>query len=153
MTMNPPRQSKSKQLADGIAKEVERRFSKPTVSKLAPNFDVKTINDLEISVWPQDRRSEVMTRDTAKSDYDIAIGVVQRIQPNDDEDLLSDELLALVENIGDKFLGDILDIGGNVEVVGFEHLPLYDRAYLETHRIFGAGITLQLTRQEQIPDR
>lgn len=151
-----PRKSKSKRWADFVAREIHQRFAFEVQSRLAPNFDLKKLKDgrRTIVVWPNDRRAETLNRDTAKADYDIGIAVLERLKPDDQEDLLGDELLALVESIGDQFLGDELTSEGvTMTIAGYEHLPLYDRQLLESHQIFGAALSLQLVGSEEIPSR
>ncbi len=154
MSCDIPRRSKSKQVAAAVGAEIERRFTSPVIKKLSPTFDLKALAKREISVWPNARRCEAMTRTTQKADYDIAICVLERLKPTDTEDLLADELLWLVESIGDELLGEVVQTPhGALTVIGYEHEPLYDREMLESLRIFGAAITLQLTREETFNKR
>lgn len=153
--MNPPRTSKSKRIADLIATEIKNRFVVDTESKLGPSFDLSKISRRSISVFPNGRVCEMLTRSTQKADYQIAIVVMERLSTNDTEDLLADELLEFVESIGDQFVGEILTLpdATKIEVLGYDHEPLYDRETLESHRIFAAAIVLNLTREEDLPNR
>lgn len=150
LMISPPRKSKSKQLTDAVAKWIGEAFVVPVRSVLAPSFDLRKISAREIRVWPSNREVELLTRGgDAKAEYELAVAVVERLKPSDDEDVLCDELLALAESVGDNLMTVEFDVvGGVATVVGFTHEPLYDRELLESHRIFGAGIAVQLSRVE-----
>ena len=148
-----PRKSKSLDTAQRIAAIVEGIAGCPTRATLKPNVDIKRINDREISVWPESRAVGFKSRELNQVDMQIGICVLERMPPTEDEDILGDDLLHLVETIGEQFIGaqietDDDDLESTLHCLGYTHEPLYDRDFLETARIFGAGIFLSLQRHE-----
>ncbi len=149
MTINPPRTSKSKILAEAVAQSIEDLFAVETVRKLAPADEFEKIRDRQIRVWPHNRTGEILTRALQSNEYEIAIAVIDRVPSEDDEDLLVDELLALVESFADNLLKRTFGPEGNqATAIRYQHAPLYDKELLETHRLFAAGVALTLTRHE-----
>jgi hypothetical protein len=147
MSFSPPRNSKSKQLADAVAKYCGDWFSLPFRSAMGWSFDHRKLKDREIVVWPNERDVALLNRAATNCEYSIAVAVVERIDPEDDEDLRADELLGLIEEIGDNLIGVNFETG---VCIGYNHQPLYDRELLESQRIFGAGIALKITRHESL---
>lgn len=155
MSYQPPRKSKSKAIADAVAEAVKLLAVAPVSSRLAPGFELQKISEREITVWPNTRECEWATRATVDAEYEVAVCVLERLGRDADEDILGDELLALVEGIGDQMIGTALTLGdgSTIAVKGFTHEPLYDRPLLESHRIFGSAIALRLFRVEDLPNR
>jgi hypothetical protein len=148
MTFSPPRKSKSKQMADAVARYCTDQFGMPFRSAMAWSLDQKSLKDRDLVVWPNDRDVEFLNRAASSADYSIAIAVVERIKDSTrDEDITADELTALVESIGDNLIG--VSFEGGV-CVGYTHQPLYDRELLEEKGIFGGGIALRITRHENL---
>ncbi len=155
MSYLPPRKSKSKAIADAVALAVQAIAVSPTTSRLAPAFDLQKILEREITVWPNSRECQWATRAAVDAEYEVAVCVLERMGPTADEDILGDELLALVEGIGDQMIGTVLTLGDGSQIAckGYGHETLYDRQLLESHRIFGSAIALRLFRVETLPDR
>lgn len=153
--ITPPRSSKSKQLADAVAAWIRDHFALEVKSLMTPNFESRKFSSREIACWPVTRNSELLNRGCDQQiEYEIGVGVIEPIKSDSDdgEDLLSDELLALVESIGDGILGEeFTTSAGTATVVGSSHTPLFDAEWLERKRLFAGGIAIQLTRIEEKP--
>ncbi len=147
----PPRKSKSKQLADVVAKYCRDAFALPFQSRMGWSLDHRNLRGQELIVWPNDRDVELLNRAATSCEYSIAIAVTERITAplpgGETDDIEGDRLLALVESIGDQLTGVTFD---DSVCTGYSHQPLYDRDYLESQRIFAGGIVLNLKRHETL---
>jgi len=154
-----PIRSKSLKVANAVAAAINAiTGSNPplAVVKMAPSDELKKLAGRKLFVWPAARSTEQMTRESLKADYDIAIALIEKIPTTATDDTLSDELLEIVENIADRIQLDehrelTLEDDTTIEIIGAEHEPLYDRAFLEQNRCFASALTIQLTREELLP--
>lgn len=155
MTIKPPRKSKSMQVAQSVAKHFESVLARQFACVLSPAVDLKKIAGLTIQVWPMNRALEWQNRSTSRAEYEIAVAVLDRLEPNDDEDIKGDEVLELAETISDDLLGEmiVVDDGLALAVIATDHQPLIERERLESMRLIAAGVLLSLTRTEPIKAR
>lgn len=153
--ITPPRNSKSKELADVAAQWIKDHFAMPVESKMSVNIDFRKIREREIKCWPITRSGDLLTRGADQQvTYEIGVAVLERIEADDvdGEDILADELLAIAESIGDAMLAEELSTSlGVATCVGYTHEPLFDADLLQTHRCFAGGIALEFTRIEEKP--
>jgi hypothetical protein len=146
----------------GVATAISELISAlPGVSSVqtqtAPAFELEKITAREISVWTNNRESELLTRSTQNVTYSVAVALMERPDPSDNQEQIQDELFALAESIGDQLLGEVVGVKRLVDqqevtetgtIESYQHTPLYDRELLEKKRVFAAGITLKFIREE-----
>lgn len=105
-----------------------------------PVFDLREMNTLRVSVVPRGVAITPLNRQANQHDVQIDVAVQRKV---DDADLASlDELMGLVERIGELFRHRRLDGLPKAVWVKTENKPVYSTEHLEQYRQFTSVLTI-----------
>ena len=131
-------------LADAIAASLNAQTFSPPVSaerSHLPIFDLGQVGDaIKVSVVPRSLTVENATRTSNFFDASIDIGVQKRVDPNDPAQI--DELLDLVEQIGDQLRLSRLGTMPEAQWLTTEHDPVLAAEHLERLSVFTSVLTV-----------
>jgi len=133
-----------------IAKAVVNAINAATLSQpvdakryYLPEFDLKEMDSLHVSVVPAELDEEVADRSRDRAEYKIHVAVQKRVSRRDppgfDAEAI-DALMHLVEEIADVFRHKVLSPG--VTWAKTENKPIYDPKQLKEHGLFTSLLEL-----------
>lgn len=104
-----------------------------------PISDLRDLAELRVTVWPRLAKAQTpATRGGAKQrDFEIDIGFQQRVA---ETTTAIDALVALVEEVGDSFAGQL--IADTAMVIEEETAPIADPDHLHERKVFTSVLTL-----------
>ena len=137
-----PTNSTAIQIADAVvtalnAAELSQPFS--AVRYYLPEFELKELKDLHVSVVPAQLDEEVSDRARDRADYKIHVAVQKRVAKQDQSGLDAaaiDALMLLVEEIDDLLRHKPLAGFESARWVKTENAPIYDPKHLQENQQF-----------------
>lgn len=128
-------------------------FSMPVTAEryYLPEFDLKDIRDIRVSVVPAELDEELLDRARDQAEYTIHVAVQQRVIKHDppgiDNDKI-DALMHLVEEIDDLFRHKRLVGYDQALWAKTENKPIFDPKHLKEHGLFTSllAFTFRLVR-------
>jgi hypothetical protein len=124
--------------ADGIA-------AGSWAARSTPNIDLQNLTSRVQFVWPFAREVELQTRGGGKEVRpEFALAIAQRLPPPPaDPEVQFDLELKRMEDLADEILGETLTFGSkSATFVSARHEPLYDRTFLEQHRVIACAVVV-----------
>ena len=135
-----------------IAKAVVNAINAATLSQpvdakryYLPEFDLKEMDSLHVSVVPAELDEEVADRSRDRAEYKIHVAVQKRVSRRDPPGLNEaaiDALMHLVEEIDDLFRHRALVGYESATWVKTENRPIYDPKHLKEHNQFTSLLVL-----------
>jgi len=136
-------------IADAVVAELNGvaagTFSQPFVARrlYVPNFDLKDMKDLHVSVVPRGVELSTASRSLLQHDVQIDVAVQKKLPADTSNDqAVTDELMGLVQEIAD-FLRNVGHFG-DAQWVKTENKPVYSSEHLEQLRQFSSVLILTL---------
>ena len=136
-------------IADAVVAELNGvaagTFSQPFVARrlYVPNFDLKDMKDLHVSVVPRGVELSTASRSLLQHDVQIDVAVQKKLSADTSNDqAVIDELMGLVQEIAD-FLRETGRFGDALWVKT-ENKPVYSPEHLEQLRQLTSVLTLTL---------
>ena len=136
-------------IADAVVAELNGvaagTFSQPFTAKrlYVPNFDLKDMKDLHVSVVPRGVELSTASRSLLQHDVQIDVAVQKKLSADTSNDqAVIDELMGLVQEIAD-FLRNVGHFG-DAQWVKTENKPVYSSEHLEQLRQFSSVLILTL---------
>ena len=129
-------------IADAVTTELNGAdFGRPftAVRRYVPLFELSEMDVLHVTVVPRGTDAELVDRARVQQDYQIDVGVQQRIDPDKPEEV--DPLLTLVQQIGDHFTGMQIS-EPRATCIRVENRPVYDPEHLSRLRQLTSVLTL-----------
>jgi len=120
-------------------------FSQPFTARrlYVPNFDLKDMKDLHVSVVPRGVELSTASRSLLQHDVQIDVAVQKKLSADTSGDMVAiDELMGLVQEIAD-FLREVGRFGDALWVKT-ENKPVYSPEHLEQLRQLTSVLTLTL---------
>lgn len=116
-----------------------------------PEFDLKEMADLHVSVVPAELEEEIADRTRDRAEYKIHVAVQKRVTKQDPPGLDTvaiDGLMTLVEEIDDLFRHKPLAGYQQAHWTKTENKPIYDPKHLKEHGQFTSllVLTFRVTR-------
>ncbi len=116
-----------------------------------PEFDLKEMDELHVSVVPAELDEEMADRSRDRAEYKIHVAVQKRVTKQDPPGLdtaVIDGLMRLVEEIDDLFRHKSLAGYEQAHWVKTENKPIYDPKHLKEHGQFTSllALTFRVTR-------
>ncbi len=105
-----------------------------------PQFELKDMGTLHVTVVPRGLVIQTASRGIDQHDYQIDVAVQKRLASEDAAEI--DSLMALVEQIADRFRHKVLETDPEACWVKSENAPLYAPEHLEQLRQFTSVLTL-----------
>jgi hypothetical protein len=128
-------------IADAVVAAINAGTSSQPVQAVRlhqPSFTLDELKDLHVSVVPRSVQVSAASRDTSMYDVSVDVGVQKKV--SSDQEI--DDLLDLVEEIGDhlrlKRLADVPEAAW----VSLAHEPVVAAEHLDQHRQFTSIITV-----------
>jgi hypothetical protein len=128
-----------------IAEAVKANLAAATLSQTftplrlyVPEYDLKEISDLKVSVLPLARSNDTKTRDKHQEDHQVQVGVQKRVSAS--EVSAVDDLMQFVQEIADR-LKDAGEMGG-ATWLSDSNEPVYNPLHLKDHNVFTSVLTL-----------
>ena len=120
-------------------------FSQPFTARrlYVPNFDLKDMKDLHVSVVPRGVELSTASRSLLQHDVQIDVAVQKKLPQDTTDDMaVIDELMGLVQEIADvlRAVGRF----GDTLWVKTENKPVYSPEHLSQLRQFSSVLTLTL---------
>lgn len=103
-----------------------------------PSFTLDELKDLHVSVVPRSVQVSAASRDTSMYDVAVDVGVQKKVAS--DQEI--DDLLGLVEQIGDHLRLKRLPSAPEAAWVSLAHEPIVAAEHLDQHRQFTSIITV-----------
>ena len=103
-----------------------------------PSFTLDELKDLHVSVVPRSVQVSAASRDTSMYDVAVDVGVQKKVAS--DQEI--DDLLGLVEQIGDHLRLMRLPNAPEAAWVSLAHEPIVAAEHLDQHRQFTSIITV-----------
>lgn len=107
-----------------------------------PSFTLDELKDLHVSVVPRSVAVSAGTRETCLYDVAVDVGVQKKIAAPPDGDQEIDDLLDLVEEIGDHLRLKRLTTFPDAAWVSIAHEPIVAAEHLDQHRQFTSIVTV-----------
>jgi len=134
------------EIADAVVAALNSgTFSQPfTAQRLyVPNFDLKDMKDLHVSVVPRGVELSTASRSLLQHDVQIDVAVQKKLPADTAGDMaVTDELMGLTQEIAD-FLRNVGNFG-DAQWVKTENKPVYSSEHLEQLRQFSSVLILTL---------
>ncbi len=130
-------------IADAITAKLNADgFPEPftAVRMYRPEFNLKDLADLHVTVVPRAEVVEGETRATDRFDYAIDVAVQKKLATNDAGEI--DDLMGLAELIDDRFRHAVLATSPNAFWVKSEIRVPYVPEHIEQHQVFTSVLTL-----------
>lgn len=132
-------------IADAVVSAINAgSYSQPVQAQRLhqPSFTLDELKDLHVSVVPRSVLVSAATRDTSMYDVAVDVGVQKKVSapPQGDEEV--DDLLDLVEEIGDQLRLKRLADAPEAAWVSLAHEPVVAAEHLDQHRQFTSIITV-----------
>ena len=105
-----------------------------------PDFDLKDMNDLHVTVVPQGIEMSTLGRNVVQDDVQIDMAVQKRLSAPENEEAELDALMALVREVAD-FIRATGQFDGGVWT-NTENVPIYSQEHLAELRQFTSVLTL-----------
>ena len=105
-----------------------------------PAFELAEMKTLHVTVVPKGMTVEPASRSLIQDDYQIDVAVQKKLNAADNAEL--DELMGLVEEIGDFFRRRRLDAVPDAVCVKIENVPIYAPEHISELRGFTSILTL-----------
>jgi hypothetical protein len=142
------------QIADAVVAVLNgATLSQPVkaVRYYLPEFDLKAMADLHVSVVPAELDEEIADRSRDRAEYKIHVAVQKRVSKQDPPGLDTaaiDGLMQLVEEIDDLFRHKPLVGYEQAHWTKTENKPIYDPKHLQEHGTFTSLLvfTFRVTR-------
>ena len=142
------------QIADAMVAVLnDATLSQPVtaVRHYLPEFDLKEMDELHVSVVPAELDEEIADRSRDRAEYKIHVAVQKRVSKQEPPGLDTaaiDGLMRLVEEIDDLFRHKPLAGYENAHWVKTENKPIYDPKHLKEHGQFTSllAFTYQVVR-------
>jgi len=136
------------QLADAVtaalnAATLSQSFS--AARYYLPEFDLKEMKDLHVSVVPAELDEEIADRGRDRAEYKIPVAVPKRVakqEPPGLDNAAIDALMQLVEEIDDLFRHKPLAGYPEAHWTKTENKPIYDPKHLQEHGQFTSLLAL-----------
>lgn len=128
-----------------IATAIETEY--PTATVTAALLPRKMLTDMDdtlyIDVIPNTLVQQGMTRNDVRYDFTASIVFLKKLTNEQTE---GEELLGIVENVAAKFVGYNLESipSSSITPSGISYSPLYDRAELDSNRIWASVINVRI---------
>ena len=117
-------------------------FAQPftAVRLYRPQFELKDMGTLHVTVVPRGLLIQMASRGIDQHDYQVDVAVQKRLATEDTAEI--DSLMALVEQIADRFRHKVLETDPEACWVKSENAPIYAPEHLEQLRQFTSVLTL-----------
>jgi hypothetical protein len=132
--------STASDIADGVVTLINQgSYSKSFTAKrvTVPSFELETLKDVEVHIWPESERYAGSSRSGTEIEYLISLALRAPVDPYNSQQL--DELLTLVEEIQDTLLTVPVN---NAGFRGMEADPLYNLDTLDDLRAFVSVLSI-----------
>jgi len=110
------------------------------VRRVVPEYDLRRVGGLQVVVVPRAVTAEMETRSHLLYDVQVDIGVQQHVGKELDEAV--EELMELVETIGDYLRNRRLGAPTHASWVRMENEPVYAPDHLAAHHVFTSVLTM-----------
>jgi len=133
-------------VADAVVTELnsapDETFSLEFIAerKVLPEYDLRNITALQVIVVPRSLNAELETRSQVMYEVQIDIGVQKHVGKEIDDEI--EDLMDLVEEVGDYLRGLSLTAVTYARWVRMENNPIYSPDHLATHHVFTSVITM-----------
>ena len=142
------------QIADAVVETLNgATLSQPVtaVRHYLPEFDLKEMDELHVSVVPAEMDEEIADRTRDRAEYKIHVAVQKRVAKQDPPGIDTaaiDTLMQLVEEIDDLFRHKRLAGYEQAHWAKTENKPIYDPKHLKEHGQFTSLLvfTFRVTR-------
>ncbi|HAN98336.1 MAG TPA: hypothetical protein DCQ98_13295 [Planctomycetaceae bacterium] len=133
-------------LADAVTVELNTAaFTRPlaAVRLYEPIFELAAMATLHVSVVPRALTAKVLDRGRHAFDYEIDVAIQQKVEPT-----LAhlDELMALVEEVGDHLRTRPLTVLPDARCIEIANAPIWAGEHLQELRQFTSVLTLTYRR-------
>ena len=138
--------SKVIDIADAVVAELnaaaDETFSKSfdAVRKILPRYELSEMTELRVTVVPKAVETTVSSRATSLNDYQVDIGIQEKISKNLDADVVA--LCTLVQEISDYLTRRSLAAEPTAAWLSSTNDPIYVPEHLAENRLFTSVITL-----------
>ncbi len=129
-------------IADAVVAEINgTTFSLPMTAQrhYQPKFELSELTDLKVSVVPRALSSKALDRNRDSFDFKIDVAVQKK---TDMSPAALDGLMALVEEVADRFRKGSLSAFPSARCTEVENAPVYSLEHLEEFRQFTSVLTL-----------
>ena len=132
------------QIADAVVVELNGgTFSAPInpMRMILPNFDLKELADLKVTIVPKSVDSSLLTRASDQDDFVIDIGVQKKLTENFEAETVS--LISFVTEIKDFLRKKNLQIGSKFAMwINTKIDPIYSREHIAGDNVFTSIISV-----------
>lgn len=132
-------------IADAVVAAINAgTYSQPVQAQRLhqPSFTLDELADLHVSVVPRSVEVSAATRETSLYDVAVDVGVQKKIAAGTEGEQEIDDLLDLVEEIGDQLRLKRLPDAPEATWVSLTHEPVVAAEHLDQHRQFTSIITV-----------